>query len=90
MPPVGSGQPRLARNLNGPARSGVAHQTCPQLVHGQGREPRMPTLAQGTDEVLASHERGDGERIELPTDWPWAPGWQDLFDAAQAPRTVTA
>jgi len=29
--------------------------------------------------------------LHLPTDWPWAPAWQNLFDAATAPpRTVLA
>src|SRR5680860_332154 len=29
--------------------------------------------------------------LHLPTEWPWAPAWQNLFDAATAPpQTVTA
>jgi len=29
--------------------------------------------------------------LHLPTDWPWAPAWQNLFDSATAPpRTVLA
>jgi Transposase DDE domain group 1 len=29
--------------------------------------------------------------LHLPTEWPWAPAWQNLFDAAAAPpRTALA